>query len=342
MTDSDSSRQKEGITSTLVQAVTITAPVNTITSSTPSAVSQGSSSSSALSKGAKTGIGAGVGAGGGIALLALLGLLLWRRRKSRVGDDFKWPELGDGTGSGATAAGLYPNPTHPTGNNRFDMDDDELFDGQTSPGASNGNGMMSERDPSFLSSANGSNIGKGAYSAGNNGSAYGGLAGLGAGAAGLGAAAAASSQGHTRYGTQSDDHYSQDGHGAANGYSPERSPPGSNYTHNGGGGGGGGGQQGAYQNYQYDPSAQQHQYYNPGGPGLPLPGGAGAAGIGAAGIGAGAAGDRLSRAGSIASTTAGGYQVGAIPEYDQEQGNRPRQGRNRLSVVNALGDVGEE
>ena len=325
---------QEGITSTSIQAVTITAPVNTITTTSAAVATSGNStsgSSSGLSSSAKTGIGAGVGAGGGLALLGLLAFLLWRRRKSRVGDDFKWPELGDGTGSGATAAGLYPNPTHPTGNNRFDMEDDELFDGQGSTtGASNGNGMMSERDPSFLSSAAGT--AGGGYS-----NAYGGMAGLGAGAgvatgaAGLGGAATASSLGHNRYGTQSDlgDYYSQEGHGP-NGYSPERSPQGSQFTHNGGG------QQAGYQNYQYDPSGGQHHFYGQGGvAGLP-------AGAAAAGLGAGVAGDRLSRAGSIASTTAGGYQVGAIPEYDEEQGNRPRQGRNRLSVVNALGDVGEE
>lgn len=300
-----------------MQAVTITAPVNTVTSGgSGSSSGQDTSGTSAggLSSGAKLGIGLGAGLGGGLALLGLLGFLLWRRRKARVGDDFKWPELGDGTGSGGTAAGLYPNPTHPTGNNRFDMDDEDLFDGAN--GGSNGaSQMMSEREPSFLSSAAGS-AGGGGYA---SNPAYGGLAGLGAGgaaAAGLGAAAA-SSQGHSRYPTQSDmggDYYSQDGHSNMNGYSPD------------------GAQGNPYSNYpSYENAPQQYgqqPYYGGGGnPGAGI--GAGAA---AAGLPAGAAG--LGRTGSIASTTAGGYQVGNMPD--------DRQRRNRLSVVNNLGDVGEE
>lgn len=282
-----------------------------------------------------------------LLLLALLGFCLYRRRKNRVSDDFKWPELADGTGSGGTAAGLYPNPTHPTGNNRFEMDDEELFDDGTAEGVSagaagigSGNGsaggqMMSERDPSFLSSAAGS-AGAGAY---------GGMAGY-----------------HHYTGSHPSPYGptgSQEGH-----YSPEMSPPLSNYGH---------GQQQASTaaNYAYDPQAQLQQFYSSQlgqeqgqgqGPQLPYPGqldelhsGAGmalppgAARFEGAGAVAGVVG--LGRTGSITSTAANNYQVGRMPEYGYagEQGGQsgPHQGqsaqeKNRLSVVNALADVGEE
>lgn len=301
---------QSGVTITSVQAITITAPLPETTetsTTTPGGSGSGSSSQSSsggLSSSAKLGIGLGAGLGGGLALLALLGLLLWRRRKSKVGDDFKWPELGDGTGSGNTNTGLYPNPVNPTGpGQRFDMDDDELFDGTTQNGT---NGpMMSEREPSFLSSAAGS--------AGYNG-AYGGMAGLGAGAAaGAGAAGAmgaASSQGHNRYPTQSEmgDYYSQDGHSHSQhgAYPAETSP----YAQQ--------------QPYGYNPSQQSHQFFPPQGSQMNgnLPPGA-----------ASNTSAHLGRTGSIASTTAGGYQVGSNPSgYN----------RNRLSVVNNLGDVPRE
>lgn len=288
------------MTITSVQAITITAPLPETTATDTTAGAGQNTGTGGLSSGAKLGIGLGAGIGGGLALLALLGFLLWRRRKSKVGDDFKWPELGDGTGSGNTNTGLYPNPVNPTGpGQRFDMDDDELFDGTTQNGTAGP--MMSEREPSFLSSAAGS--------AGYNG-AYGGMAGLGAGAAaGAGAGAvmgAASSQGHNRYGTQSEvgDYYSQDGshsqHAAA--YSSE--PYGQ-------------------QQYPYNPSQQSHQFYAPQGSQVNnLPPGA-----------APTTSANLGRTGSIASTTAGGYQVGSNPNpYN----------RNRLSVVNNLGDVPAE
>lgn len=255
-----------------------------------------SGGSSGLSTGAKVGIGAGVGGGVGALLLLLGGLWWYRRRKQRVGDDFKWPSVFD-AGSGGTAAGLYPEPTHQTGGNRFDMDDEELFDGDaatTQNGHGAGSQMMSERDPSFLSSS-----------------------GYGAGMAGLGAGAAAGAAGAGAYGAaHSDrDYYSQDNH----------SPPASSYG-------------GQHQQYSYDPAAQQHQFYN-NNQQMPLPGGAAPAAAGGAALG---------RSGSIASTAANNYQVGSMPEYDDAHGGnvndagRPRNPRNRLSVVNALDDVGEE
>lgn len=330
---------QQGVTLTSVQGVTVTAPAQTVTSPVSSASDSNGSSSGGLSSGAKLGIGVGVGVGAGVALLALLGFLLWRRRKARVGDDFKWPELGDGTGSGGTAAGLYPNPTHPTGNNRFDMDDEELFDepdgaaSTTAHGSGGGKApMMSERDPSFLSSAAGTAGGGGASYLGGNPAGYGAAAAGAAGLAGVGGAAAAAAAGHNRYGSQGEgDYYSQDGHYP----SAYPSPPGSNYTH---------GNMSppppqqphgpAMQNYAYDPASQQHHFYNPG-----LPAGAALGAAGSTGLG---------RTGSIASTTAGGYQVGAFPSYENDGDadstmTRDRQrNRNRLSVVNNLGDVGEE
>jgi hypothetical protein len=110
------------------------------------------------------------------------------------------------------------------------------------------------------------------------------------------------------------DYYSQDGHSNMNGYSPENTPYG-NYA--------------PYDFHSGGAPPQQQPYYG-GNPGAGI--GAGAAAAGAAGLPAGAAG--LGRTGSIASTTAGGYQVGNMPD--------DRQRRNRLSVVNNLGDVGEE
>lgn len=290
------------------------------------------------------GIGVGVGVGAGVALLALLGFLLWRRRKSRVGDDFKWPELGvpgESTGSnGTAAAGLYPNPTHPT-NNRFDMDDEELFDdgdattngGHLGNGTSSGGGpMMSEREPSFLSSAAGS-AGYPGGGAGYPGQGGGSMGGAAAAAGGLGAGALAASQG-SRHGHHPSEYYnSQDGH-----YSPERSPPPSAYTHQSYGvppQQNGTGYPGEYQQH---PSTGGYAGYDYG-----LPAGA------AAGAGGAAGGVGLGRTGSIAST-AQNYQVEAIPNYGAEHGGypaseagdaRPRN-RNRLSVVNNLGDVGEE
>ena len=307
---------QQGVTLTSVQPVTITAEVP-VSSGSADASNSGSSgsSSSGLSTGAKVGIGAGVGGGVGALLLAGLAFWLWRRRKQRVGDDFKWPELGDGTGSGATAAGLYPNPTHPT-NNRFDMDDDELFDGEgTQAGHSAAGNMMSERDPSFLSSA--------AYSqshpVGGGGGGYGaGMAGLGAGAAAAGGLAA-SQGGRSAYGgSDRGDYYSQDGHG-------QYSPPQSQQFH------GGAGYQnpgyGGYEGGAAQPPFQQGGYNG----GYPA---------GAAAPAAAAGGAALGRSGSIASTAANNSQVGAMPEYGDDQTGR-RGGRNRLSVVNALDDVEE-
>jgi len=65
------------------------------------------------------------------------------------------------------------------------------------------------------------------------------------------------------------------------------------------------------------------------------------AGAAAAGAGAGAGGAALGRSGSIAST-AQNYQVEAIPNYGDDNGDSRPRNRNRLSVVNNLGDVGEE
>lgn len=248
----------------------------------------------------------------GAILLAGLLFWLWRRRKQRVSDDFKWPELGDGTGSGGTAAGLFPNATNPTGNNRFEMDDEELFDGEGTQ-AGHGGTMMSERDPSFLSSA--------AYSQSHPTGGYGaGMAGLGAGAAAAaaaGAGAAGMAGSRSNYGgSDRGDYYSQDGHGA-------HSPPQSNYSH------------GGYPStgYGYEGGAPQPPFQQGGG-GYPNSGyPAGAAPAAAAG------GAALGRSGSIASTAANNYQVGSMPEYGDDQGRRG--GRNRLSVVNALDDVEE-
>lgn len=329
-----------------------------------------------MSSGAKIGIGAGVGGGVGALLIAGLAFWWWRRRKGRVGDDFKWPDLGDGTGSGGTTAGLYPNPTHPTGNNRFDMDDDELFDGEgtTAVGhggsSANGSKMMSERDPSFLSSAAGTAGGGAGYAGGYPGAAGGGgAAAAAAGMAGFGAAGAvAAHQAHRSQGGGGNNGYDgSDYYGSQDGN--HQSPPGSQFSH-GGQQAYGGQQQQPYGNYGgYDPNAG---YYG-GGPGG---GAAPAAGAAAAGMGAGAASAGLGRTGSIASTAARNYQVEAIPgghagpmygdnesniggddygmDHDndgyyqngnqgQHQGfqDRPRN-RNRLSVVNNLGDVGEE
>lgn len=319
-----------GVTITSVQPVTITQAV---------AAGEGQSSGSSstgLSTAAKAGIGGGVGGGVAALLLLAAGFWYWRRRKNRVDDNFKWPELGDGTGSGGTAAGLFPNATHPTGDNRFDMDDEELYnDGTTTQ---NGHSqMMSERDPSFLSSAG--------YSAGMAGMGAGAGAGAGAAAAGAGVgAAAAAAGGRSAYGgSDRGDYYSQDGH---------NSPPQSSYGgHNNAGYGGGGG-------YGYGDQQPYGNYYNGGGGGggngMPMPmqqsyGGlpSGAAPAAAAGAGAGAAGYGLGRSGSIASTAANNYQVGPMGDYDDEDGRnvndagRPRNPRNRLSVVNNLDDVEE-
>jgi len=143
---------------------------------------------------------------------------------------------GDGSAgsNGTAAAGLYPNPTHPT-NNRFNMDDEELFDDNdaTTNGGHFGNGssgqMMSERDPSFLSSAAGS---AGGYGGGTGYSGAG--AAASAGMAGLGAGVVAASQGSRGHGEY---YHSHDGH-----YSPERSPPHTSYAH---------GNQSGYSNYDY-------------------------------------------------------------------------------------------
>lgn len=274
-----------------------------------------------------------------------------------MGDDFKWPDLGDGSGSGGTAAGLYPNPTNPTGNNRFEMDDEELFDGEGTTavghGSQAGGKMMSERDPSFLSSAAGTAGGGAGYGGGYPGAPGGAAA---AGMAGFGAAGAVAahqahrSQGGNSGGYDGNDYYgSQDGH--------HQSPPGSQFSHNQAYGGT---TQQPYANYGgYDSNAGG--YY---GNGAPMAAGAG--------LGAGAASAGLGRTGSIASTAARNYQVEAIPgghdqmygdndsqiggddyndsprnsnyyQQGQNQGfqDRPRN-RNRLSVVNNLGDVGEE
>lgn len=361
---------QSGVTLTSIQSITLTASIPVTTSDQSNA----STGSSGLSTGAKIGIGAGVGGGGAALLLAGLAFWWWRRRKQRVGDDFKWPDLGDGTGSGATAAGLFPNATHPTGSNRFEMDDEELFDGEGTTAAghgstANGSKMMSERDPSFLSSAAGSAGGGAGYGGGYPGAAGAGAAGM----AGLGAAGAVAahqahrSQGGNSGGYDGNEYYgsSQDGH--------HQSPPGSQFSHGGGAAGnnqayGGTAQQpyGGAGYGGYDPNAG---YYGTGAP-------AAAAGLGAASAG-------LGRTGSIASTAARNYQVEAIPgghdgmygdneshmgqddngyngnQYSQYQGtgnedyyqnqqgqqqgfqDRPRN-RNRLSVVNNLGDVGEE
>ena len=307
---------QSGVTITSVQPVTITQAV-------PAGEGQsGGTGSTGLSTGAKAGIGGGVGGGVAALLLLAAGFWYWRRRKNRVDDNFKWPELGDGTGSGGTAAGLFPNATHPTGDNRFDMDDEELYnDGTTTQ---NGHSqMMSERDPSFLSSAG--------YSAG--------MAGMGAGAGAAAAGAGAAAAGRSAYGgSDRGDYYSQDGH---------NSPPQSSYGgHNNAGYGGGGG---------YGDQQPYGNYYNGGGGGgnsMPmqqsyggLPSGAAPA---AAGAGAGAAaGYGLGRSGSIASTAANNYQVGPMGDYDDEDGRnvndagRQRNPRNRLSVVNNLDDVEE-
>lgn len=306
---------QQGVTLTSVQPVTVTAevPVSSGTGMSDASNSGSSGSSGGLSTGAKIGIGAGVGGGVGALLLAGLAWWLWRRRKQRVSDDFKWPELGDGTGSGATAAGIFPNATNPTGNNRFEMDDEELFDGEGTTQAGHG-AMMSERDPSFLSSA--------AYSQ-SHPTGYGaGMAGLGAGAgaaaAGAGAAGLAASQGgRSAYGgSDRGDYYSQDGHGQ---YSPQQSQ----YGH------------GGYpnqQNYGYEGGAPQPAFQQGGYPNSGYPAGAAPA--------AAAGGAALGRSGSIASTAANNYQVGSMPEYGDDANGR-RGGRNRLSVVNALDDVEE-
>lgn len=265
--------------------------------------------------------------------------------------------MGDGTGSGGTAAGLYPNPTHPTGNNRFDMDDEELFDGEGTTAVGHGSSqagskMMSERDPSFLSSAAGSAGGGAGYGGGYPGTAAG-MAGLGA------AGAVAAHQAHRPQGSNGgydgNEYYgSQDGN--------HQSPPGSQFSHNNQAYGGT--SQQPYGNYGGGYDGNTGAYY---GNGAPL-----AAGAAGAGLGAGAASAGLGRTGSIASTAARNYQVEAIPgghdqlygdndshmggddygdardsrDYYQEGQNqgfqdRPRN-RARLSVVNNLGDVGEE
>ncbi|KAK9893731.1 hypothetical protein P389DRAFT_107695 [Cystobasidium minutum MCA 4210] len=243
------------------------------------------------------------------------------------------------------------------------MDDDELFDGEgtTAAGSGNGNGskMMSERDPSFLSSAAGSAGGGAGYAGGYPGSAGAGGAGAAAaGMAGFGAAGAVAAHQANRSqgGYDGSDYYgSQDGN--------HQSPPGSQFSH-GGQQAYGGMQQQPYGNYGgggYDPNGA---YY-----------GGNAAPAAAAGLGAGAASAGLGRTGSIASTAARNYQVEAIPGghagqmygdnesqlgqdgygrdddgyYQNGQGQQHHQGfqdrprnRNRLSVVNNLGDVGEE
>ena len=196
------------------------------------------------------------------------------------------------------------------------MDDEELFDNDATTNAGHGGPMMSERDPSFLSSAAGSAPGGGGHTG------YPGAAStIGAGMAGAGAGAYAASRSHNG-GSEAGDYYSQDGH---NNYSPERSPAG--YP-----------QQPYYgqaqPNYGNDGSMQ---HFAPQGYAAP----AGAAGLG--------------RSGSIASNA--NYQVEALSGYggypqdgsvqggstrSQQGRTDPSRNRNRLSVVNALGDVGEE
>jgi len=331
--------QQSGVTVTSIQSITLTASTP-VTSTDQSAASN--NSSGGLSTGAKAGIGAGVG--GGAAALILAGLAFWwfRRRKQRVGDDFKWPDLGmaDGTGSGGTTAGLYPNPTHPTGNNRFDMDDDELFDGGDGTTAvGSGSKVMSERDPSFLSSAAGS---AGGYGAGA-GAGYPGGAGAGAatagaaGLAGFGAAGAVAAPQAHRPQNSNGGAYNNDGsdygYGSQDGH--HQSPPGSQYSH--------GNQQGAYGGYNN--SSGYEPYYGT----APAAGGAAAMGAGA-----GAASANLGRTGSIASTAARNYQVEAIPgseenmyndgesQMDPDEYNDRRQQQNPGQYYQGQGGYGQQ